>query len=176
MHLVQVDVVGLQAAQAILARFPDVVCGQPAVIGPQPHGLVDLGGQHDAVAPRAAADFEARTPEMCILHIRAPLACPTRPCLQQAAAASRCSLLIPSGWDQAGSRGSTLTVAARARSLIIGRRYWLVEYLARYAESIASLVGPATGSNVTSITDPAAEMRPARCLIAAWYQREAVPL
>ncbi|KAG1432787.1 hypothetical protein G6F57_022699 [Rhizopus arrhizus] len=53
MHLVQVDVVGLQAAQAILARFPDVVCGQPAVIGPQPHGLVALGGQHDAVAPRA---------------------------------------------------------------------------------------------------------------------------
>ena len=53
------------------------------------------------------------------------------------------------------ARGRTLTVAARARALIIGGRYGLPLYLARYASSMRSLIGPLTGSKVTSFVMPA---------------------
>ena len=53
-HLVQVDVVGPQPSQARLARPPQVVGGQPAVVGAQAHRLVHLGGQDDVVAPPTA--------------------------------------------------------------------------------------------------------------------------
>ena len=53
-HLVEVDVVGLQPAQAVLAGAPDVVGGQAALVGPVAHPAVDLGGQHDPLAPSAA--------------------------------------------------------------------------------------------------------------------------
>jgi hypothetical protein len=59
-HLVQVDVIGLQPPQAGLTRPPDVVRRQPAVVGVQPHRLVHLGGEDDLVAapasPKPAAD------------------------------------------------------------------------------------------------------------------------
>ena len=52
-HLVQVDVIGLQSSQAVFAGLSDVAGGQTPVVGPQVHGLIDVGGQHDPVAPTA---------------------------------------------------------------------------------------------------------------------------
>src|SRR5215217_4038345 len=54
-HLVEVDVVGLQSAQARLARAPDVVGGQPAVVGAETHRLVHLRGEDDVVAVAASS-------------------------------------------------------------------------------------------------------------------------
>ena len=66
------------------------------------------------------------------------------------------------------SRGVTRTVAARARRPIIGARYSLVAYFARYAASIWSFVAASrTGSKATSFVIPAAVMRPAFCFSAA---------
>ena len=70
------------------------------------------------------------------------------------------------------SRGVILTVAERARSPIIGLRYGLRRYFARYASSMRSLIGPLTGSKVTYFVMSAAMIRPAFCRTAAWYQRE----
>jgi hypothetical protein len=53
-HLVQVDVIGLQPPQARLTRAPDVVSRQPAVVRTKAHRLVDLRGQDDVVAVPAA--------------------------------------------------------------------------------------------------------------------------
>ena len=61
------------------------------------------------------------------------------------------------------SRGIILTVAERARLLIMGLRYGLRRYFARYASSMRSLVGPSTGSKATSFVIPAAMIRPAFC-------------
>ena len=75
------------------------------------------------------------------------------------------------------SRGITSTVADRARVPIIGLRYGLPLYFARYASSMRSFeFAPSTGSNVTSFVMPAAVIRPAFRRIAAWYQRELWPL
>ena len=46
-HLVQVDVVGLQAPQAASHARADVVGRQPALVRALAHAAVDLGGQHD---------------------------------------------------------------------------------------------------------------------------------
>jgi hypothetical protein len=54
-HLVEVDTVGLQPAQGILARLPDGQGRQLPVVGPFAHGPVDLGGQHGPVAAPASA-------------------------------------------------------------------------------------------------------------------------
>jgi hypothetical protein len=54
------------------------------------------------------------------------------------------------------SRGAILTVADRARALIIELRYGLPWYFAWEASSIESLSGPPTGSRVTSLVIPAA--------------------
>ena len=70
----------------------------------------------------------------------------------------------------------TLTVAERARALIIGLRYGLPRYFARYASSMRSLIGPSTGSKATAFVMPAAMVRPAFGRSAAWYQRELCPL
>jgi hypothetical protein len=56
-HLVQVDVIGAQAAQRILAGPADVQGGQVAVVRPLPLAAVHLGRQHGAV-PAAAARGE----------------------------------------------------------------------------------------------------------------------
>src|SRR5439155_8073029 len=52
-HLVEVDPVRAEAAQALLARAPDVNRRQPDIVRPGTHSPVHLGGQHDAVAPAA---------------------------------------------------------------------------------------------------------------------------
>ncbi|KAG0922913.1 hypothetical protein G6F32_014469 [Rhizopus arrhizus] len=48
-HLVQVDMVGLQPAQAGLAGAADVVRRQTTIIRARPHRLVHLGRQYQAV-------------------------------------------------------------------------------------------------------------------------------
>ena len=49
-HLVQVDVIGLQPPQARFRRAADVVGGQPAVVRTESHRLIHLRGQDDVVA------------------------------------------------------------------------------------------------------------------------------
>jgi hypothetical protein len=45
MHLIQIDMVGAEPAQTRLTSPPDVECGQPAVVRPEPHRLsLRLGG------------------------------------------------------------------------------------------------------------------------------------
>src|SRR5205823_1944948 len=53
-HLVEVDAVGLQAAEALVARAPDVVRGEPRVVRPLAHRGIDLGGEDDRLAAAAA--------------------------------------------------------------------------------------------------------------------------
>jgi hypothetical protein len=65
------------------------------------------------------------------------------------------------------SLGTTLTVAARARSPIIGLRYELSLYFAWYALSIRLRITPSIGSKRTSFVIPAAVIRPALQRIAA---------
>jgi hypothetical protein len=48
-HLVEVDVIGLQPAQAVLAGLANVVGRQAPVVGPGAHRLVDLRREHDPV-------------------------------------------------------------------------------------------------------------------------------
>ena len=57
--------------------------------------------------------------------------------------------------------GKILTVADRALALIIGLRYELVEYFARYAASMRSLIGRSISSKETSLVMPAVRIRPA---------------
>ena len=54
----------------------------------------------------------------------------------------------------------TLMVTERARAPIIGLRYGLPRYFARYASSMRSLIGPSTASKMTSLVMPAAMIRP----------------
>ena len=73
-------------------------------------------------------------------------------------------------------RGATLIVAERAHAPIIGFRYGLSWYFARYASSMRSLIDPSTASKVTSFELPATVIRPAFCSAAALYHREFFPL
>jgi len=50
---------------------------------------------------------------------------------------------------------------------IIGGKYGLPPYIARYASSIRLLIEPSTASKTTSFVMPAARMRPAPCRTAA---------
>ena len=72
-HLIQVDVIGLQPPQARLAGPPDVVGRQPAVVRAESHRLVHLRGQDDVVAVPAAlqppADGLLRD-AVPLLHVR----------------------------------------------------------------------------------------------------------
>ncbi len=52
-HLVKVDVVGLEAPQAPLARGADVPGRQVILVRPLAHLAVHLGGEHDLLAPAA---------------------------------------------------------------------------------------------------------------------------
>src|SRR5258708_793479 len=54
MDLVEIDMVGLQAAQASLNAVHDVAAGSPDVIAPRADAAVDLGRDHDMLA----RDFE----------------------------------------------------------------------------------------------------------------------
>ena len=49
-HLVEIDVVGLQAPQTRLDRGEDVLAGQSAVVGPGAHRAPTFGRQHDVIA------------------------------------------------------------------------------------------------------------------------------
>jgi hypothetical protein len=53
-HLVQVDVVGLEALEGRIARTADAQRRQVSLVGPFAHLLVDLGGDHGPVAAPAA--------------------------------------------------------------------------------------------------------------------------
>ena len=53
-HLVQVDVIGLQAAQAGFAGAANVQRREAAFVGPVAHIAVDFGGDDDFLAPPAA--------------------------------------------------------------------------------------------------------------------------
>src|SRR2546421_3204810 len=66
-HLVQIDVVGVEAAQAGLTRVPDVAGGEAPFVGPVPHLSIHLAGQDDFLAPavalgKPAADDPLRVP------------------------------------------------------------------------------------------------------------------
>src|SRR5690606_17615894 len=50
-HLVEVDVVGAQAPQAVLAGPHDPAPRVAGPVGVGPHGPVELGGDHQVVAP-----------------------------------------------------------------------------------------------------------------------------
>ena len=61
MHLVQVDVIGSQAAQAVLAGFDDVVAVTAPRVGVGVvHFVVDFGGEKHAVAPSVLRQCFAR--------------------------------------------------------------------------------------------------------------------
>ncbi len=53
-HLVEVDVVGLQPPQAGIDGAPDVERGELALVGPLPHVAVQLGGEDGPLAAAAA--------------------------------------------------------------------------------------------------------------------------
>ncbi len=53
MHLVEVDVIGLQTPQARVARGADVARREPAVVRPVGHRAEHLRGEHDLLAPLA---------------------------------------------------------------------------------------------------------------------------
>src|SRR5436305_1980867 len=53
-HLVEVDVVGLQSFQRTVTCVPDVACGEERVVGPLAHRAVELRRDDDLLAPAAA--------------------------------------------------------------------------------------------------------------------------
>src|SRR5262249_19015767 len=53
-HLVEVDAVGLHALERRLAGAHDVERREARLVGPVAHAAVNLGGEHDLVAPAAA--------------------------------------------------------------------------------------------------------------------------
>src|SRR5262249_974659 len=53
-HLVEVDVVGLESAQAVLAGLTDVERGQPRRVGPRVAAAIHLGGEHHLFAAALA--------------------------------------------------------------------------------------------------------------------------
>jgi len=53
MHLIEIDVIDLQSAQAGLAGATDMIGGEPAIVGSGLYRLVHFGGQHDPVATSA---------------------------------------------------------------------------------------------------------------------------
>jgi hypothetical protein len=52
-HLVQIDVIGLQSAQAFLAGAAEVIGGEITLVGPCVHAAVDLSSDDDFLAPAA---------------------------------------------------------------------------------------------------------------------------
>jgi hypothetical protein len=52
-HLVEVDLIGLQPPQAVFAGPADVMCREVSMVGAGPIGWVDLGREHDPIAPAA---------------------------------------------------------------------------------------------------------------------------
>ncbi len=53
-HLVEVEVIGLQPAQRAFARLADVERREPLLVRPVPHVAEYLGGEHDFFAPAAS--------------------------------------------------------------------------------------------------------------------------
>jgi len=73
-------------------------------------------------------------------------------------------------------RETILTVADLARVLIIGSRYGLPPVLGTVGGVDPVVDGPSIGSKATSFVMPAARIRPARCLSAAWVPSRFLPL
>ena len=48
--LVKIDIVGLQTAQAVIDGVHDVLAGKTLLVGIVPHGIEDLGGNHEFVS------------------------------------------------------------------------------------------------------------------------------
>ena len=53
-HLIDIDVIGLQSFERVFAGFANMQRRQAARVGPLAHVAVDLGGEHDLLAPPAA--------------------------------------------------------------------------------------------------------------------------
>ena len=53
MHLEEIDVIGLQATQAGVARGANVTSREATIVWPIGHWSVQLGGQHNLLAPSA---------------------------------------------------------------------------------------------------------------------------
>src|ERR1035438_5977018 len=53
-HLVEVDVIGLEPLETGLTGFADVEGGKAGRVGPIPHGAEDLGGQDHLIAAAPA--------------------------------------------------------------------------------------------------------------------------
>ncbi|MNL14788.1 hypothetical protein D3C87_1357450 [compost metagenome] len=73
MHLVEVDMIGLQATKTIFASLPDVIGREPPIVRALAHRLVDLGRQDDPVAPTALsqpAPDDLLGEAVALLHIR----------------------------------------------------------------------------------------------------------
>jgi len=54
MHLIEIDAIGAQAPQAVLAGTLDVICGQAALVGAIAHAPEHFSRQDDALTPRPA--------------------------------------------------------------------------------------------------------------------------
>ena len=75
MHLIEVDVVGLQPPQAGIARGANMASGEPAIIRPVRHRPIQLGGEHHLLAP-ITAEREPPTNDLlgCAHALVAPVA------------------------------------------------------------------------------------------------------
>ena len=68
-HLVQVDVVDLQPAQAVVAGLHDPAPRQAAALRIVAHRVAHLGGQHDLVAAAAQGLAEDRLGRAVVVHV-----------------------------------------------------------------------------------------------------------
>jgi hypothetical protein len=57
--LVEIDVVGAEAAQAVVDLVEDRLARQAGAVGAGPHAVEHLGGEHDLVAPGEVPDRAA---------------------------------------------------------------------------------------------------------------------
>src|SRR6266702_5835499 len=72
-HLIEVDVIGVQTTQAVLTSLSDVVCRQAAVVRAGTHRLVHLGREDNLVATTALgkpAPDDLLGNAVALLHIR----------------------------------------------------------------------------------------------------------
>ena len=70
-ELVEIDVVGLQAAQTRIERPADVQRRQLALVGPVAHRAVNLGGQDGPLPPAAAAGEPVPQNGFCLARLGA---------------------------------------------------------------------------------------------------------
>ncbi len=89
-QLVNIDMVGLQPSQRIFAGLNNVAARVAAVVGPWPGRIEDLGRQHKAVPPCAAAPIALQPPANKAFALAGkPLAAVTVGCIDQVDAGGR---------------------------------------------------------------------------------------